>query len=360
MRLVHKVSETGNALQAIAISCRHHETPYLPAVIEAFRLYWAQTFSLREIIGYELFQPDIARSMPIMISKHESLSRMEKINPRNLERRVEDKSVFYLKCQSTGLPIPESYGVFRVGKGYAGNNDPIMSRDEWLAYFEAQLPQHFVVKDVEGVYGSGFQVFSRTDTGFKTLSGEDFSVLEFYALLEKNSTDGLIIQERLFNHPGVVLCDQNTGLSTLRVNTLLEDDGNVNLVFYILKVPVGHNTTDNFAMGKSGNLIAFGGETDGVLQGARMLKSSGVGLTTISKHPLSERDIEGFSIPLWQEAVELAKRAHRQAFSEFGTLGWDIALTLRGPVLIEANPWWDPPMYAPQVMSNENWQRIFG
>jgi hypothetical protein len=50
----------------------------------------------------------------------------------------------------------------------------------------------------------------------------------------------------------------------------------------------------------------------------------------------------------------------QRCFAELPTLGWDIALTGDGPVIIEANSRWDPPLYAPFLMSDEAWQRIFG
>jgi hypothetical protein len=133
----------------------------------------------------------------------------------------------------------------------------------------------------------------------------------------------------------------------------------VSVLFYILKVPVGDNITDNFAMGTTGNLIAFGDRDHGVLTGARTLDPSGSGLTTIHVHPDTGTRLDGFRIPFWQEALDLAKQAHK-SFSEFGFLGWDLALTKDGPKFLEANVWWDPPTYAPQVMLREDWKLIFG
>ena len=186
------------------------------------------------------------------------------------------------------------------------------------------------------------------------------SVDGLYDWFAENSHAGLIIQERLFNHPNISLCNRSPGLCTLRVNTFLDGKKpGPSLLFYIMKIPVGGNVTDNFSMGTSGNLIAFGDHDSGVLRGARALHPSGAGLATIRSHPDSGHDIDGYAIPMWHEAVELARHAH-VFFREFGTLGWDMAVTERGPVILEANPWWDPPLYAPQIMTRENWQRIFG
>jgi hypothetical protein len=44
---------------------------------------------------------------------------------------------------------------------------------------------------------------------------------------------------------------------------------------------------------------------------------------------------------MWNAVVELGKKA-ALAFLPSKCLGWDIAVTPAGPVLIEANRYWDP------------------
>jgi hypothetical protein len=53
-------------------------------------------------------------------------------------------------------------------------------------------------------------------------------------------------------------------------------------------------------------------------------------------------DLVGVAVPLWREARALAERASR-LFLPMRTIGWDVAVTPDGPVLIEGNARWDPP-----------------
>ena len=62
------------------------------------------------------------------------------------------------------------------------------------------------------------------------------------------------------------------------------------------------------------------------------------GWSPIRRHPETGVSIDGFRIPFWQEAVELARDAHLR-FDSFGYLGWDVAITPTGPKIIEANAW---------------------
>jgi hypothetical protein len=53
-----------------------------------------------------------------------------------------------------------------------------------------------------------------------------------------------------------------------------------------------------------------------------------------------QADYVGFVIPFWRETLNLVRRAHAEAFPKFVSLGWDIALTAAGPILIETNLSW--------------------
>ncbi|MFP5407114.1 MAG: sugar-transfer associated ATP-grasp domain-containing protein, partial [Gammaproteobacteria bacterium] len=118
------------------------------------------------------------------------------------------------------------------------------------------------------------------------------------------------------------------------------EDGVVRPVAAILKICAGDNETDNFHQGMNGNLVASidlatGRLSKGVSSASREFPL----MRSYSNHPDNQHPIEGFQLPDWADLLALAERGHRE-FSEFWTLGWDVALTDRGPVLIEANPIW--------------------
>jgi len=45
---------------------------------------------------------------------------------------------------------------------------------------------------------------------------------------------------------------------------------------------------------------------------------------------------------MWEEVLDLARSSAR-AFAPVRTVGWDVAVTPSGPVLVEGNFWYDPP-----------------
>ncbi|MDD2980883.1 MAG: sugar-transfer associated ATP-grasp domain-containing protein [Hespellia sp.] len=57
---------------------------------------------------------------------------------------------------------------------------------------------------------------------------------------------------------------------------------------------------------------------------------------TYEKHPQTEIVFKGFQIPYWEEIIEMMKEVVK--FTTFiSNIGWDIAITPDGPVLIEGN-----------------------
>jgi hypothetical protein len=56
----------------------------------------------------------------------------------------------------------------------------------------------------------------------------------------------------------------------------------------------------------------------------------------LDRHPDSGGQITGRQVPRWEEVCRLAERAH-WAFDDRVMIGWDIAVTPDGPVLVEGN-----------------------
>ena len=62
----------------------------------------------------------------------------------------------------------------------------------------------------------------------------------------------------------------------------------------------------------------------------------GPGTNQVDRHPGSGGRIAGRLVPQWEEMKRLAKHAHR-AFGERIVIGWDIAPTPDGPIVVEGN-----------------------
>ena len=86
---------------------------------------------------------------------------------------------------------------------------------------------------------------------------------------------------------------------------------------------------------QAGNLIAPVDSATGVV--GQVIAGNGLSTHVVSKHPRSGVALEGTRLPQWDEALRCCLRAAR-LFPSFHVQSWDIALTTRGPVVLEVNP----------------------
>lgn len=73
-------------------------------------------------------------------------------------------------------------------------------------------------------------------------------------------------------------------------------------------------------------------------------------------HPVTGVKFKGMKIPYWQECLELMRKALPLA-SKISNIGWDIAVTEKGPLIIEANtiPGFNTAQYGGYSWVTEGW-----
>jgi hypothetical protein len=277
--------------------------------------------------------------------RHISTSRMVRIynrlNPPAWRVVLDDKSIFYRLCAAAELPIPRLYGLFlrgRAGWSYAGAFPE--GRAAWLRFFEEDCPGEFVIKPTLGRVGRGVRVLVRREDGFQENGTRVLGAGALYdELMTLGRYDTFVIQERLKNHPAFQELTGTEALQTARVHTLLEPGGKAKVLYACLRLISGSNFFDNFRKGTTGNLIAHIDIDSGTLRRA-VTARYGKGFLPIE--PGAEPRTEGFALPLWSESLALVRRV-APIFSPLRHVGWDVAITPRGPVLLEGNHTADAP-----------------
>ena len=141
---------------------------------------------------------------------------------------------------------------------------------------------------------------------------------------------GYIFQPRLTPREEVrALCGERA--ATLRILTTFGPEGP--RIFRVCwKIPAGPNWADNFW--RPGNLLASVDMETGTVQ--RVVTGTGFAMTEVERHPDTNTRILGMKVPLWEERCAAAL-VGAAAMPDFGLLGWDIAATATGPVIVEAN-----------------------
>src|SRR5262249_30298180 len=122
-------------------------------------------------------------------------------------------------------------------------------------------------------------------------------------------------------------------ISTIRV-VVLRDETRSTIHRVMLRIPARGSIVDNFGYGDMGNLVAALDVGSG--EGQRVYEGWGVEQRGIERHPDTNAELEGLVLPDWADGLELALRASR-AFAAMPLQTWDLALTDRGPVMVELN-----------------------
>ena len=213
------------------------------------------------------------------------------------------------------------------------------SREDWKRFLHLHVPGEFVAKPLWGVYGRGVSVFRRAGDGFVDHLGELWGTER---LVDHLRTDrGYLVQERLRNHATLHQLSGTQALQTVRVITS-KGRGTLHIIHAHVKIIVGDNIIDNNEGGKTGNLEALVSLEDGTLGPGSRFSQDGSGRVSFEAHPTTRARLEGLRLPFWNDVRELVSLA-ASLFSPLRTVGWDIAVVEKGPLLVEGNAWYDPP-----------------
>lgn len=141
-----------------------------------------------------------------------------------------------------------------------------------------------------------------------------------------------LFQELLRTHDEIrPICGDR--LTSLRLVVLTRDD-TPRILSAVWRVPTGDNVTDNFDVGFAGNLVARvdvdGGDVDNIVQGF------GWRSRPTDCHPDTGGRLRGLRLPDWRAAKTLCLECAGH-FPGLRLQHWDIALTNRGPVILELN-----------------------
>ena len=216
-------------------------------------------------------------------------------------------------------------------------NYPELTKRDFFAYedgiktLEKFLKKHenFIMKPINGLGGTDVKKMS---------SSEVKDINEFYnSLKEKNMfLEELIIQDSTWGKISP------KSINTIRVMTS-NVNGNVEIFCMIARIGNSINIQDNFHQGGVGVFIDT--ETE-CLKGKAINKD----MEEFTVHPVSHIKFDGYKIPYFKEIVKLTKEAASK-FNKTIVIGWDVAITSKGPLIIEGNN--GPGFDLPQVVLNK-------
>jgi hypothetical protein len=261
---------------------------------------------------------------------HNLMHRRAKSDPAyaNTKSDLTDKLAFSRRCHSAGVDAPTILAFL----------DRDSNRRGWNLYQrkseDAGLPKcDIFIKPAKGKGGRGCEKWAFSGHEYLGPDGQAFNEIELLQHIgELAELRGrYLIQECLQNHPD--LRDISGGLTSLRITSCRNEQGRFEVTNATLKL--------SFAPGKSVDNFHQGGGVAKV-----DIRYGTVGAASDSWksrpcvwhriHPINGAVIEGRELPLWHQTVTMVERAHA-LFPDRIMLGFDVAITDCGPVIIEGN-----------------------
>ena len=301
---------------------------------------------------YRLFDPKLSTEQKrryLPESPRANARLWSRLTPSRFRCLYDNKVVFHHYFTSLGLPLAGLFGVFDPAVGRTAEGESLRTEADLASLLRRLSHNGFVFKPAEGLKGHQVLVFTGPapddpDT-FLTLSGERYdaarmiSIANDSAALEIDnpwaSLSTFLIEERIRPHRELAEFIGPT-LCTVRVLTIVGLDGQPRIVASVFKLqpkPVG---VDHLLYGALGCWVD---PETGALGPGRTRSS--LGSTTVI--PGTDRSFVGYRLPGWKEVKGLALAA-AAGFPWAHAIGWDIAISDRGPILIEGNERWSPSL----------------
>lgn len=186
--------------------------------------------------------------------------------------------------------------------------------DEFLSFAER----------VEAIFCKPLQSRHGLGTFGATLPKSVAGLRELYVGL--TAQPRLVVEESISQHPEISEFYPKS-VNTIRVITIRDESG-VHVLAAPMRFGLG-GITDNFS--RDGVVCDVDLVTGQIVTPA----IDRVG-NVYARHPFSNTLFEGFQVPRWGEAIEVATRA-MELVPEVNYVGWDVAVTRRGVCLVEGN-----------------------
>jgi hypothetical protein len=240
-----------------------------------------------------------------------------------------DKALFYAAAIGAGLPVPETVAVYAPGhRGFTGTT--LRDHDALVGFLREPAHYPLFAKPIDGMYSIGALSLAGLQGGqVQLVNGEAIELDAVVRFITGFGGEGFLLQRRLDPHPALAQAFGAT-LPTIRFLVLLGTDGPA-IESAVLKIPSPRNPADNYW--RTGNML---GALDGEGTVRRAITGVGLALQEVAAHPDTGTKLPGLSVPDWQAATALACHAAAM-FPGVRTQSWDVALTDRGPAVLEFN-----------------------
>lgn len=244
-----------------------------------------------------------------------------------------DKLLFGAILAQLGFEVPRLHAIYHPFRTF-GDVRALRSVEDVKAYLRSDVPLPFVTKPIYGVFGRGVHAVQSRDPDGQNLVltiNRTIGIDTLAETLIDPWQQGFLFQELLQPHPEIARrCGPR--LSCVRIIVAVGRTG-PRIWRTLWRIASPANMADNYD--QKGNFIAP--VDPGTGRVGVVISGDGTGYREYSHHPETGAELSSWTLPDWPAA---RSECLRGAATIPGLLlqAWDVALTDRGPVLLELNP----------------------
>jgi hypothetical protein len=268
---------------------------------------------------------------------------------------AKDKPLMTAMLRGLGLPVPETQAIFHSTRNVA-EAVPLRNREDVCRFLRQQANYPIFGKPFDTAGSVGTAKIDGYDCDRDAvILDNDLIPVEGFAELIEGLGRAYLFQTLMMPHPEIAKII-GPSVSSVRVFVFNDKDG-CDIFRAAWKIPASANVADNFW--RIGNMLAgIDGESGRIVK--TMRRTAG-GLEPIDAHPATGVSFANLVFPHWDQmkATVLAAAVNLPGCH---FQGWDVALTDRGPVLVElegdgGNPIMEQLCFESGLL-NERYRRI--
>jgi len=247
---------------------------------------------------------------------------------------VENKLFFDLFFQHYGIPLPR---IVLFNHNYIFTWKRTSVKITSFSEFKDLLQDIFLTLEYESIIIKKTAWSYGGDNIFKVYNHEvNTNQNKLQKIFTEIVKSGYLFQETVKQHPDLQRLNSEC-LNTIRFDTFIDTDGNIEIISAYLRTNIKGHHADNERSG--GCEIPIDLET-GKLKKYGNLTLKYNGLKRLMEHPTSKVVFDGFQVPCFTEAKHIVKRV-AELVPALRLVGWDVAISDHGPVVIEGNSDYD-------------------
>lgn len=291
-----------------------------------------------QITFYEYFKFEFEKQ-PVkfrdtFLSEKNKSKYLEILNPRKYYILARNKYLTHLFLESAGIPKPAlicyydpACKIENIIIGYNYNSV--------LKILKEKNIDACIIKTTETSHGEGVMLIESID--YKNNSCHLYSftgkVIELSRILKNEP----LVFESVIEQTGQFKKFNFSSVNTIRFMTILRPSGEAEIIAAFLRIGRNGACVDN--AGSGGNIDAAVDIETGEIHSAIQF-DGWRRISPLTNHPDNGTLLDGIIIENWPD-IKKRVLQFQQAMPFLKAIGWDIAITDKGPVVIEINDFWD-------------------